>query len=99
MWLIFKDRNIYRCVNLLEDFFESYVDLFELYCVFNAFSGFVKNEEELLNMKIVTKNVFFIKIDVLIREKVKDKNILNMDGLMGWKVILKNKVVILMAWY
>lgn len=99
MWLIFKDRNIYRCVNLLEDFFESYVDLFELYGVFNVFSGFVKNEEELLNMKIVTKNVFFIKIDVLIREKVKDKNILNMDGLMGWKVILKNKVVILMAWY
>lgn len=45
------------------------------------------------------KNVIFIKIDVLIREKVKDKNILNMDGLMGWKVILKNKVVILMVWY
>lgn len=42
---------------------------------------------------------FFIKTDVSIREKAKDKNILNMDGLMGWKVTLKNKAVILMAWY
>lgn len=29
------------------------------------------------------KNAFFIKADVSIREKAKDKNILNMDGLMG----------------
>lgn len=49
--------------------------------------------------KTVTKNAFFIKTDVSIREKAKDKNILNMDGLMGWKVTLKNKAVILMAWY
>lgn len=84
---------------MLEDFSESYADLFELYCVFNASSGLAKNEEELLNMKTVTKNAFFIKTDVSIREKAKDKNILNMDGLMGWKVTLKNKAVILMAWY
>lgn len=68
---------------MLEDFSESYADLFELYCVFNASSGLAKNEEELLNMKTVTKNAFFIKTDVSIREKAKDKNILNMDGLMG----------------
>lgn len=48
MWLIFKDRNIYRCVNLLEDFFESYVDLFDLYGVFNVFSGFVKNRRRVI---------------------------------------------------
>lgn len=57
-------------------------------------------EEELLNMKNSNeKCIFFIKTDVSIREKAKDKNILNMDGLMGWKVTLKNKAVILMAWY
>lgn len=98
--MIFKDRNIYRCVNLLEDFSESYADLFELYGVFNASSGLAKNRRRVTKIwKTVTKNAFFIKTDVSIREKAKDKNILNMDGLMGWKVTLKNKAVILMAWY
>lgn len=84
---------------MLEDFSESYADLFELYCVFNASSGLAKNEEELLNMKNSNEKCIFYKTDVSIREKAKDKNILNMDGLMGWKVTLKNKAVILMAWY
>lgn len=61
MWLIFKDRNIYRCVFLLEDFFGSYVDLYELYCVFNVFNGYVKNEEELINMKNSNEKCIFYK--------------------------------------